>query len=246
MAFKKILWVVNYNDVRAFLASALDVGATAVAIRTDNDVARAIPLFHAKALEVYGWRWPSANEDAALKEAAKVIALLNAGLDGYFVDPEGAKKGPGGKPLKPYDWDQSGLEGLAREFCDRIRSAAPDKEFGTTSHYRAAATFPRLPWSEFFAYSTVLLPQAYWRSTEGVIGHGIPGDNYRRSIDFWVAAGGEEAKIVPMAGELGSVTGAEIKAHAKAAAAKQIETLHFYCHEPSISKGVWNAVRSLA
>jgi hypothetical protein len=32
----KTLWVVNYNSVQEFLAKAVAVGATAVAIRTDN------------------------------------------------------------------------------------------------------------------------------------------------------------------------------------------------------------------
>jgi len=38
MPRKKILWVVNYDDVDAFLQSAQQYGATGVAIRTDNDV----------------------------------------------------------------------------------------------------------------------------------------------------------------------------------------------------------------
>lgn len=245
MALNKILWVVNYDDPEAFVKSAVDIGATGVAIRTDNDIGKAIPLFHAKHIEVFGWRWPSAHEDAAMKEAAKVVALFAAGLDGYFVDPEGCRKGPGGKVLKPYDWDQKGLAPLAEKFCATIREAAPQKPFGTTSHYRASATFAQLPWSVFFQHSTVLLPQAYWRSSEGIIGHGLPADNYRRSIEFWKKAGGDPATIVPMAGELGSVTPPELRAHAAAAAAANITTLHFYCHEPSVKPAVWNAVRSL-
>lgn len=142
----KTLWVVNYDDVEAFLDQALAAGATGVAIRTDNDVARAIPKFHDKGLMVFGWRWPSAHTDAAMKEADKVVALLGDGLDGYYVDPEGAEKARNGSPLKPYDWDQRGLDSLAEAFCDRIRSAAPEREFGTTSHYRASAAFPKLPW----------------------------------------------------------------------------------------------------
>jgi hypothetical protein len=77
-----------------------------------------------------------------------------------------------------------------------------------------------------------------------VIGHGLPADNYQKSIEFWKAAGGKSAPIVPMAGELGSVTAPELKAHAAAAAAAGIRALHFYCHETTVKSAVWQAISS--
>ena len=79
MAFDKILWVVNYDKLSDFVAEASAAKVTGVAIRTDNDLDAAITAFHAKNIKVYGWRWPSAKEDAAMKEAAKAHAHLEAG-----------------------------------------------------------------------------------------------------------------------------------------------------------------------
>src|SRR5271165_778172 len=219
-AQEKVLWVVNYRRLQDFIDRSIAVGATAVAVRTDNDVATAIPRLHEKGIRIYGWRWPSAQRDPAMREADGAADLLAKGLDGYFADPEGARG-------KPFDWDQSGLEQLAEDFCTRITSAAPEKPFGTTSHYRADKVFPKLPWRTFFKHSSILLPQAYWRSDEGTIGHG-PSDNYRVSLDCWVQAGGDPGKIVPMAGELAHVSGTEIDAHVQEANAQSITRLHFY------------------
>jgi hypothetical protein len=232
---KKVLWVVNYDTLKGFVERATSVKATAVAIRTDNDLASAISAFHDKGIEVYGWRWPSAMRDPALKEADKAAGLLAKGLDGYYVDPEGAKG-------KPYDWDQNGLEKLAADFCKLVRSGAPDKPFGTTSHYRGKKVHGKLPWASFFKYSTVLLPQAYWRFEDGDIGHGIPGDNYRASLDFWESTGAPRNKIVPMGGSLGYVTAAEINAYVKEAKAQKIPSLHFYAAREGVNSSVWNAI----
>lgn len=233
---EKILWAVNYDRLADFLDTAAQVGATGVAIRTDNDVRKAVADGHARGLKVYGWRWPASLHDPAMNEAAKVVDLLGRGLDGYFVDPEPHRKAS-------LNWDRAGLADLAEEFCRTIRQAAPDRPFGTTSHYLAKRVAPRLPWAAFFRYSTVLLPQAYWRSTEGVIGHGDPKDNYTRSIDAWTSAGGNRRQIVPMAGELGVSTAAEITAYASAAATAGVTALHFYTCEASVRDAVWRAVQ---
>jgi hypothetical protein len=231
----KVLWVVNYDELGAFVDQAAGVGANAVAIRTDNDLSKAIPVFHRKGIEVFGWRWPSAKRDAAMKEAAKVAGLIAEGLDGYYVDPEG-------DPGKPWDWDQNGLESLADDFCSVIRKADLSKTFGTTSHYRAKRTFPKLPWASFFKHSTALLPQAYWRTSGGVVGHGLPEDNYQAGIDFWTEIGARQELIAPMAGELARVSSAEIDTYANAAGARGVRDLHFYAHEDGIKPAVWKAV----
>ena len=233
----KILWVVNYNNVSQFLTKAIDVGATAVAIRSDNDVAKAIPLFHGKGMQVYAWRWPSAQQDPAMHEADKAVQLFQSGLDGYIVDPEG-------KPGAPYNWDQKNLEKLADMFCKRITAAASGKLFGVTSHYRAAAVFPALPWGVFVQYATMLLPQAYWRSTEGWIGHGDPADNYKVSIDQWAKLGADPSKIIPMAGELGVSTGSQIAEYAAAVIANKRAASHFYAYDGTVKSDVWAAVKA--
>ncbi|HVZ50773.1 MAG TPA: hypothetical protein VG986_02325 [Pseudolabrys sp.] len=234
-ASEKILWVVHYESLDAFVKKAAEAGITGVAIRTDNDVPAAIAKFHAKGIKVYGWRWPSARRDSCMAEAKNVVALLQQGLDGYFVDPEG-------EPGKPYDWNRDGLDDLARDFCKAITSAAPGKPFGTTSHYRAKALFRKLPWAAFLGFSTVLLPQAYWKVTGGNVGHGDPKENYEVALDRWEAAGGDRAKIVPMAGELAKVSASDIAAYAATAVANNVKTLHFYDYNDNVKQAVWDAI----
>ena len=102
-----------------------------------------------------------------------------------------------------------------------------------------------MPWREFFAAADVLLPQSYWRVTGGVVGHGIPDDNYNQGISFWKAAGGNVNLIHPMAGEIDKVTVAEINKYAAAAKSKGIDELHFYAWTPSVKTSVINAIKAL-
>lgn len=236
-AREKVLWVVSYNSLSQFISRAVAANVTAVAIRTSNNMPQAIDAAHAANLKIYGWRWPSANPGPAMAEANRAASFLDQGMDGYFVDPEGADEG------QPNDWDKPGLEQLATDFCVRVKDAAGTKPLGVTSHYRAAEIFPQLPWEEFFQHADVLLPQAYWRVAEGPVGHADPTENYNRSIHAWVQAGGVQARIQPMAGELRRVTGPEITEYATAAQNAGIQSLHYYTDEPGISAAVWDAVR---
>jgi hypothetical protein len=239
MAMEKIIWVVNYDSFDDLLRKAIEVKAAAVAVRTDNDIEGALPKAHAKGIKIYGWRWPSAKYDPAIKEAKKVVGLLAKGMDGYYVDPEGASG-------KPWDWDQKGLEALADDFCKRIKAAMNGSQvFGVTSHYRGKRVFGKLPWKTFFSHADVFLPQAYWRVDGGVVGHGIPADNYRASIGFWKDIGASPERIVPMAGELHHVTAAEIAQYAKVAAESGVDQLHFYTYESKVSDSVWAAIKNI-
>jgi hypothetical protein len=235
---EKVLWVVNYPDLDWFIERAVFIKATAVAIRTDNDLADAIPAFHAKGIKVYGWRWPSAQRDRALKEADSVVKWLDQGLDGYYVDPEGA-------PGNHFDWDQNDLETLAEDFCKRITAASPNKPFGVTSHFRGRKVFEKLPWKAFIKHATVLLPQAYWRVEQGTVTGGDPKKNYLTSINEWEALGSPKNLIVPMAGELERSTAEEIQRYAAAATAQGISSLHFYTATKAIKPGVWKAIANL-
>ncbi|HEY9904241.1 MAG TPA: SH3 domain-containing protein [Candidatus Sericytochromatia bacterium] len=232
---EKVLWVVNYPSLDWFVERATFVKATAVAIRTDNDLDKAIATFHAKGIKVYGWRWPSAERERALKEAKNVVDLLGKGLDGYYVDPEG-------EPGEHYDWNQKNLESVAEDFCKAITAVSTGKPFGTTSHFRGKKVFDKLPWSAFFKYSNVFLPQAYWKSAGGLINGGNPEKNYRESIDEWTAIGAPKDKIVPMAGELEFSTPSQIKEYAEEAKKQGVASLHFYTARESVKSAVWDAV----
>ena len=234
---EKNLWVVHYDDVQEFARIAQEVGATGVAIRTDNNLRRAIEVFHPIGIKVFGWRWPSAKRDAAMHEAKIAVAAFADGMDGYFVDPEGESGAT-------YDWNQRGLDSLAREFCATVSSASEGRIFGVTSHYRAKDIFPHLPWHEFFHYANVLVPQAYWRVAQGTVGHGIPSDNYEKSIDFWTTAGGIRSQIEPMAGEIALAKPSEILEYVNAAKAHNVRARHFYAYNEHVPQPVWNAIRS--
>lgn len=235
---EKILWANDVSSIDQFIQRAVSANATAVAIRTrnSNNIPAAIVAAHAADLKIYGWRWPYAQPGPAMAEADRAVTFLNQGMDGYFVDPEGDHG-------QPWDWDQTGLDQLARDFCTRVKQAAGARPLGVTSHYRAKQVFTKLPWTAFFERADVLLPQAYWRTDQGQIGNGNPTENYQRSIQAWAQAGGTQAKIVPMAGELRRVNPAEINAHVSAAQSAGVTTLHFYTDEPGISSGVWDAIK---
>lgn len=232
---EKTLWVVNYSSLQQFHDMALNASVMGVAIRTDNNVGQAIDLFHASGIQVFGWRWPSAQRTDAIAEANNAAALFEAGMDGYFVDPEGEQG-------KPYDWDKPGLEDLATEFCAVVANAAGDRPFGVTSHYRGRFQHPNLPWAQFFERATVLLPQAYWRVEGGKVGSGSPQENYLEAVDCWVASGGNRSLIVPMAGELAQVTSKELDAYVALAAELGVLRAHFYTFDPAIGDDVWASI----
>jgi len=231
----KVLWVVKYNSLDKFLQRARAANVTAVAIRTDNNIAQALTPFHNAGLKVYGWRWPSAQTSGALAEANRAATLLNQGMDGYFADPEG-------EPGQPYDWNKPGLAQLADQFCTTIKSAAGAKPLGVTSHFLGKQRFPKLPWASFFQHADILLPQAYWRVAQGPVHHANPAENYRDSIQAWVQTGGAREKIQPIAGELVHAKGNEIAQYVAEAANQGVSTLHFYPDEPGIDPGVWSAI----
>jgi len=200
-------------------------------------VRKALDIFHAAGLAVYGWRRPPVLRDPAMREAERACDLFAHGLDGYYVGPEGAP----GQPA--FDWDRPGLAGLATSFCETVSSAANGRPFGVTSHYRAMAQHPHLPWAAFFAHATVLLPQAWWRGGRASERHGDPAEHYATSIKLWEAAGGEHDLIVPMAGPLNKVSATEITAYAAKATSEGVEDLHFYADQPSVRPAVRAAVR---
>jgi hypothetical protein len=234
----KVLWVVSYPSLEWFIDRATFIKATAVAIRTDNDMETAISAFHAKGIKVYGWRWPSAQRARALKEAKRVVELLSRGLDGYYVDPEGEEG-------KHYDWDQPDLDKIAEEFCHQITMTSPSKVFGTTSHFRGGKIFTQLPWKVFIKYSNILLPQAYWRVKQGTVSGGNPEKNYLTALDEWQLLGGARNLIVPMAGELEHANAAEIESYAEAAKMQGVSSLHFYTATEAVKSDVWKAIANL-
>lgn len=236
----KVLWVVQYPDASldSFIEMASFIGATAVAIRTDNDLAAAISMFHSTGTKVYGWRWPSTDPTESLAEAQRVVEWYQHGLDGYFVNPEGA-------PGQQDDWNLEGLGPIAQAFCETITQADPQKPFGTTSHCRAAKIFSKLPWTTFFQYSTVLLPQAHWKVAGEWVNGGDPPQIYDASLVEWMAAGGARSAIMPVAGELEFSTPEHIISYAQEAAQQGKTELHFYAATKNVPAAVWEAIKQI-
>ena len=240
MAFSsKTLWVVSYPNLAKFIQVAQSVGASAVAIRTDNNLAAAIDRFHEVGIGVIGWRWPSAQLARAMVEAERARAFFDLGMDGYFVDPEGA-------PGQHYDWDQAGLESVAEDFCNAIVTAAAGRTFGVTSHFRGQAQHPRLPWVQFFERADVFLPQSYWRTDRGTVAGGDPAINYLSGISAWSATGAPLQSIVPMAGELAVSTDQELVVYANQASRSGVSEGHFYAYDDgNVPDDVWAELAGL-
>src|SRR4029079_6306838 len=121
--------------------------------------------FHDKGLKVYGWRWPAVKPSSvahhfAPEEADHVAqVVIPKGLDGYIADPE---SDPGSAVD---DWNQTGLESMARDFCKVIRNAAGSGfAFGLTSGCKFPDNRPNIPWRQFVSASDALFPQTYWRA----------------------------------------------------------------------------------
>lgn len=67
---RKVLGVVGCNDADSIPASAVSMGMKRVAIWNDNDIPTAVRKFHAKEIEVFGWRWPCSDPMHAAAAAA--------------------------------------------------------------------------------------------------------------------------------------------------------------------------------
>jgi hypothetical protein len=257
--FDKTLWIAFEHTPDDLIAKAKEMGASGVAIRTVNPLDRdTIGRYHDQNLKVYGWLFPAVVRGSeyryALDEADYVASkLVPAGLDGYFFDPEGSDRD------NPRNWDQPGLEELAKKYCKTIKDAIPPGRpflFGLSSHYLGRETYPHLPWSVFVDHSEIMLPQSYWRYEDNHqshnIGHG-PKRNYEDGKAAWSRfANGK--KVLPMAGELGLVTKAEIEAHALAAAGRSLHEaasdstrteLHFYTDDLSKNQQIFRDIGQL-
>jgi len=261
MAFRtKVLWAVSMTAAQeaTLAAHAKAAGANAVCIRTSNTrLAGAIGRFHALGIKVYGWRWPaakpidSASHYYALDEADFVAGqLIPQGLDGYIADIESEADG------RVNDWNNASFGPLATTFCSKIKTAAAAAglgafRFGLTSGcaYPDLKMRPNIPWAQFGGASNLLLPQTYWRWTNGEnhvepINGGSPDAAITKGVDSWARIAAGKA-IVPMAGELDVITAAEIAGYGARMAALGHDELHFYADANKIDPANLAAIAAL-
>jgi hypothetical protein len=251
---EKILWTVFMRtpaEETQLLNHAKAAGATAVAVRTSNLILpAAIGRFHAAGLKVHGWRWPACRPVStpphyfAPKQADYVAkTLIPAGLDGYFADIESEND------KKANDWDDASFGPLATQFCATIKSAAPAGfVFALTAGAPQPFNNPHIPWAPFVAASDYLLPQTYWRRRLNGTSQNINGGTPLKAIAVgdkrWapIAAG---KKLVPMIGELDTVSAAEIAAFGAALVARGERRLHVYTDTGAVSPAALSAVKAL-
>lgn len=268
---RKVLWIVNFDaNPNLFYGYVKSSGCDTVCIRTwSNQLAGAITTFHNMGKSVWAWRWPCAQPDVAKKhgphvyapdEAAFVVQnLIQAGLDGYIVDPES------NDDSDPNNWNrktvpdpnnagqQIALSKIATDFCHAIKTAAAGKpfHFGITS----GCAFPGpgqktlLPWAEFITPSDSVYPQTYWRwhndSDDIVeINGGTPDAAIKSAITAWKPVS-QGKPIIPMAGEVNLVTADEIAAYGKALTALNVTEANFYIDRPMVEPDVLAAIKAL-
>jgi hypothetical protein len=238
MGFEKTLWVTDYVDPAAVIEKAKGCGVVRVAVWTKNSrLLTDLPTFKKAGLEVFGWRYPSTVSSVALAEAKRATALFVGGLDGYIVDPEQNAQAD-------LNWDSPGVGALAEQFCKAIVAGAAGRPFWMTSHGYGAKVAPHLPWAVFFNYCSCFLPQAYWRTSGGLVDGGDPDHVYQKAFDIWTAMGVPPQKIQPMAGELQCCEPGELSAYAKAATNANVVSLHFYTYSATrvVESSTWKSV----
>lgn len=261
MPITKVLWIVDMDrpaDETRLLQNAKAAGAQIVCLRsTGKRLPDAIGRFHGQGIKVYAWRWPavrptpnSASHYYAMDEAAFVAGhLIPAGLDGYIVDPESEGDGA------VNDWNDTGLAGLAREFCRTIRDSANQAglagfHFGVTSGcaYPSPNMRPDIPWAEFVAASDALYPQTYWEMRTGndaiAINGGTPDKAIDRGLASWrhIAAG---KAILPMAGELDVIGDDEIGLYGARLRQEGVAAAHFYADSDNAAPENYAAIANL-
>ena len=252
---RKVMWSVNMttraieNRIRDH---ALAGGADAVCIRTSNKgLEESIPRFHAAGLKVYGWRWPAVEETSAPHHFAPMEAqhvalrLVPAGLDGYIVDPE-ADTGRSND-----NWNRSGLEQLAADFCEEIRAAGGTHfPFGVTSGCIYPNNRRRMPWAQFVAASDALFPQTYWRALLGTppqptgINGGTPLKAATRGLSSWETINAGKP-IIPMAGEIELTTIDEIEDYGIAVKSLGLNQFHFYADNANVGAAKLAAIAAI-
>ena len=191
-----------------------------------------------------------AKDDASYwpNEMARAIDLINAGIDGYIFDIES----DAGNPPYPKDWDNKKIVDRAKQaktFADGVSEAFKDRKtpyvLGLTSHQIGFTNYPDIPWQPFLDVCNVLYPQTYWRFRNDVDrcqdeaspindpkhATGKPEQavlnaytDYKGKKD----ANGNVLPIIPVAGEIGCITGDEIKRFEKATAPHNPSEIHFY------------------
>jgi hypothetical protein len=251
----KALWVEDLDSPATqarVMQHASAIGANLLCVRTTSALLQGlIPTFHTAGMKVYGWMWASVipnqpHHKYARDEATHVATnLIPNGLDGYIFDVESDD----GHPPTPHDWDRTDVEdltALANFYTHTIKTAFVQRgtpyRLGMTSHARGFSNYPGIPWQPFLAVSDALYPQTYWRYDSGSFPHkqcideaadphnpshgkGTPGQAVINGYTDYTPKG---KPIIPVAGEIGCATAAEMTLFGQLITARGAPEAHFY------------------
>jgi hypothetical protein len=73
----------------------------------------------------------------------------------------------------------------------------------------------------------------------------FPKENYIESLNKWTATGGQTDQIIPMAGELGSSTAADIEHYFEEVVNQNRTIVHFYDANKNVTDEVWDAIKQV-
>lgn len=251
---RKILWVIETDNLDDFVGKAKYIGADTVCIRTTNDfLLDSIPKIQDNGLKVFGWRWPAAKLPSASSkakhwfaddEANFVVGLISKGLDGYVVDPESDNNGGAD------DWDSAEYAPVAARFCEKIKTCGKAKDlkfhFGLTSGCSHPTNNPNIPWFEFTQRAEAVYPQLYWSPDYVTAGRTTPEDAYRIGMASWKSITPAGMKIRPIMGEITNNKPDEIDRFGKLISGGGLDEVNFYTYEEAgFSQGKWDAMRDL-
>jgi hypothetical protein len=249
---RKVLWVVD-DDESALVSAANYIRAQALCIRTTNAwLPGAIPALKSQGFDVYAWRWPtpqaipSASDPghwSAMNEAQFVKGLIDAGLDGYIVDPECDSQ------TDDSCWNKTSLATLANQFCDAIkiygRQKNPNFLFGVTSGGQYPRSFPDIPWAAFAAHADALFPQCYWYADGESENGGTPQSAYTICMSIWKTIAPPTMNFVPMIGDITEVQASEIQSYQSIINSNNIAEIHFYAFVSGMSQANLDQLRAL-
>jgi hypothetical protein len=246
---RKVLWVVDTSDVDGLVQKANYIRAQALCIRTTNNWLKdALPNLKHQGFDVYGWRWPSvdpqenSNHHYAKDEADYALRLIEAGLDGYIVDPESDD----GRTSD--DWNDPRFSNLAHDFCSKIKIAGRQSNqyflFGLTSGGNYPTAKPLIPWAVFLAYSDAAFPQIYWAPNYLHPPRRSPDEAFTVDMESWKTVLPATFRVCPIAGEIASNEAAQIERFGEIVRQHGMTEVHFYAYENGIGDDNWLAIRN--
>jgi hypothetical protein len=255
MPFKtKALWVEDLDSTTIqarVMQHANAIGANLLCVRTTSTLLQGlIPTFHTAGMKVYGWMWtsviPGQPHHRYARDEAKHVAtnLIPNGLDGYIFDVESDD----GHPPTAHDWDRTDVEdltALANIYTQTIKNAFVQRgtpfRLGMTSHARGFSNYPGIPWHPFLDASDTLYPQTYWRFDNGSFPHkqcvdeaADPNNGHGKGTPDQAVINGytdyqpKGKPIIPIAGEIGCSTAAEMTRYGQLITARGATEAHFY------------------